>query len=108
MRMKKLLPFFLLLLGLPDGATAQTCTTTISTYPYYENFEGASAANWTAGGTNSSWALGTPAKTVINSAGGGTKSWTTNLTGRYTANEKSFVDRVVQRKRAILCGKSVL
>jgi hypothetical protein len=88
--MKKLLLlslFFLLVVG---GARSQTCTTTISTFPYLENFE-SGAGGWAAGGTASSWALGTPAKPVINSAASGTKAWVTGLTGSYSASENSAV-----------------
>jgi hypothetical protein len=67
-----------------------TVIPTISTLPYTEGFENGNGG-WVAGGTNSSWALGTPAKTVINSAGTGTKSWVTNLTGQYNASENSQV-----------------
>src|SRR5688572_10153221 len=90
--MKKLLTLSLLCLGLLNGATAQTCGTTVTTYPYLENFDGATAPGWTSGGPMSSWALGTPASTVINSAASGTKAWVTNLVGPYNNNEKSFVE----------------
>lgn len=53
-----------------------SCTSTISVFPYLENFE-ASAGNWTTGGSVSSWIWGTPAKTVISGAGQGSKSWIT-------------------------------
>lgn len=49
---------------------------TISTFPYSQNFE-SGKAGWTVTGTNSSWAFGTPAKSVINSAASGIKSWVT-------------------------------
>ncbi|MDP2188039.1 MAG: GEVED domain-containing protein [Sphingobacteriaceae bacterium] len=62
----------------------------ISTLPYLENFEGA-ATGWFAGGTNSTWALGTPAASIINAAASGTKAWATNLTGNYVVNENSFI-----------------
>src|SRR6186713_2769954 len=90
--MKKLLTLSLLCLGIFGGARAQTCSTTISTYPYVENFDGATAPGWTSGGTNSSWALGTPAKSVINSAASGTKSWVTGLSGQYNLSENSYVE----------------
>src|SRR6478735_7816897 len=90
--MKKLLSLSLLCLGLLGGARAQTCSTTISTYPYLQNFEGATAPGWFSGGTSSTWALGTPAKTVINSAASGTKAWVTGLTGNYSISEQSFVE----------------
>ncbi|NBG66861.1 hypothetical protein GQN54_12105, partial [Cryomorphaceae bacterium S-15] len=59
-------------------------------FPYLETFE-SGPGGWISGGTNSSWALGTPAGTVINSAAGGTNSWVTNLTGTYNATEASYV-----------------
>lgn len=62
----------------------------VSALPYLENFEGA-ATGWFAGGTNSTWALGTPAASIINAAASGTKAWATNLTGNYVANERSWI-----------------
>ncbi|MBK0401890.1 T9SS type A sorting domain-containing protein [Adhaeribacter sp. BT258] len=62
----------------------------VSSLPYTEGFENGNGG-WLAGGTNSTWALGTPAKTVINAAGAGTKSWVTSLTGTYNAYENSYV-----------------
>jgi gliding motility-associated-like protein len=52
------------------------CTTTISNFPYNENFE-TSNGNWIAGGTFSDWTWGTPSKPVINAAGAGLKCWIT-------------------------------
>src|SRR6478609_7915209 len=89
--MKKFLTIALLFLGILSGARAQTCGTTISTYPYLENFDGAAPTGWTSGGINPSWAVGTPAKAVINSAASGTKAWVTSLTGQYNASENSYV-----------------
>ena len=61
----------------------------INTYPYVEDFE-TGAVGWSAiGGT---WALGTPANTVINSASSGTNAWVTNLTGNYNNFENSQVE----------------
>lgn len=62
----------------------------ISTFPYEESFEGG-AAGWVASGTNSSWALGTPAGSTITGASDGANAWTTNLTGNYNVNENSNV-----------------
>jgi len=63
----------------------------VNTLPYSEDFETGNGG-WTAGGTNSSWELGTPAATVINSsAGGGVNSWVTNLTGNHNLQEYSYV-----------------
>ncbi|KAA9333614.1 T9SS type A sorting domain-containing protein [Adhaeribacter soli] len=89
--MKKILTFTLLYLLLVGGARSQQpCTSPISSFPYFENFE-TGAGGWMAGGTNSSWALGTPIKQVINTAASGTNSWVTNLSGPYRANEQSYV-----------------
>ncbi|MCB0803451.1 MAG: T9SS type A sorting domain-containing protein [Flavobacteriales bacterium] len=63
---------------------------TYNSFPYYEDFE-ASNGGWTTGGSASSWAYGTPAASVINSAASGTKAWATNLTGNYNASEASYV-----------------
>jgi len=52
------------------------CATTISNFPYNENFE-TSNGNWVTGGTFSDWTWGTPSKPVINSAGSGSKCWIT-------------------------------
>ena len=62
----------------------------ISTFPYLEDFEDGKGG-WHEQGTNSSWQLGTPAGSTINSAGSGSKSWVTNLTGDHNANDTSFV-----------------
>lgn len=54
----------------------------VTTFPYSENFEAAPA--WTVAGVNSDWAWGTPAHPILNSAGGGTKSWCVGgLTGSF-------------------------
>jgi len=65
-------------------------TPVISTYPYMQDFEG--TQYWHAGGVASSWQLGTPAASVINSAASGSNAWVTNLTGNYNSNENSFVE----------------
>ncbi|MEQ8360468.1 MAG: T9SS type A sorting domain-containing protein [Cytophagales bacterium] len=62
----------------------------ISSFPYYEDFESGNGG-WTSGGTNSSWALGTPATANISGASSGVNAWNTNLTGVYNANEEAFV-----------------
>lgn len=69
---------------LPLLLTAQ-CTTTISTFPYIEDFEAGPA--WTAGGTNSDWAWGEPAHPVISSAANGNRAWCVGgLTGSFYSN----------------------
>lgn len=62
------------------------------TLPYEESFE-SDNGSWTASGNLSSWAWGSPAKTVITGASHGTKAWTTGglSTGTYNANEHSFL-----------------
>ncbi|MGB6269930.1 MAG: hypothetical protein WBF67_13065, partial [Olleya sp.] len=63
----------------------------ITTYPYLEDFE-AGDGGWIADNTtNGTWALGTPAATVINSAASGANSWATNLVGNYNNGDSSFV-----------------
>ncbi len=62
----------------------------ISSFPYFEDFESGSGG-WQAGGTNSTWELGTPAGTTINTAASGINSWMTNLTGYYNNSENSWV-----------------
>jgi hypothetical protein len=71
-------------------ATTVVNIPSISTFPYIQNFD-SGPAGWLSGGTNSTWALGTPAKTVINSAASGTNSWITNLSGNYLDDDNSFV-----------------
>lgn len=80
-----------LCLALGPAAHGQ-CGPIISTFPYGEGFEAAPA--WTSGGTGNDWAWGTPAHIVINSAGGGAKSWCVGgLTGAfYTNNERSWLE----------------
>ena len=63
----------------------------VSSFPYMEGFEG-SNGNWFESGTNSSWDLGAPTGTVINSAGAGLNSWVTNLNGSYSELEYSYVE----------------
>tara|TARA_Y100000782_G_scaffold115531_1_gene159577 strand:+ start:1578 stop:4538 length:2961 start_codon:yes stop_codon:yes gene_type:complete len=59
--------------------------------PYYEGFESFDGA-WYSGGSNSSWAYGTPNKSDITGAGEGTKCWVNGgLTGSYNANENSYL-----------------
>jgi hypothetical protein len=62
----------------------------LSSFPYSESFE-TGAGGWTVDGGLSTFALGTPAGVIINSASNGTKAWVTNLTGNYLADEMGFV-----------------
>lgn|GEM_PF-420153 len=75
-----------------DDTTSMVVTVrpTIASYPYMEDF--ATGANgWAADGTNSTWELGTPAGTVINSAASDANSWMTGLATIYNNNEDSWV-----------------
>ena len=71
---------------------AAQCITPISVFPFSEGFE-TSDGNWTIGGSASSWAWGSPAKPVINTAGGGSKCWTTGSlnNGFYNSGESSWL-----------------
>jgi hypothetical protein len=74
-----------------DGANRLvTSYLLVNQFPYSQDFENG-PAGWTTGGANSSWALGAPTGTVINTAGGGVASWVTNLSGSYNANEASYI-----------------
>ncbi len=66
----------------------------VSTFPFFDNFDGTST-DWVAGGTNSSWAWGVPDASVINSAASPTNAWVTNLTGLHNSSEYSWVQSPV-------------
>ena len=68
------------------------CTTPVSVFPYTEGFE-ITNGGWTAGGTGSDRAWGTPSKPVITGAATGTKCWIIGgLTGSsYTNGEASWL-----------------
>ncbi|MGE0089791.1 MAG: T9SS type A sorting domain-containing protein [Bacteroidales bacterium] len=59
--------------------------------PYSQNFE-TNYGYYRTGGTNSSWAYGTPAGTIINSAASGTKAWVTSLSSNYNTEENSYLE----------------
>lgn len=63
----------------------------VTAYPYHQTFE--TVPSWTTGGTGSSWAWGSPNKSVITVAGQGLKCWVTGgLTGTaYTNGERSWI-----------------
>jgi hypothetical protein len=64
----------------------------ITSFPYHQNFE-AGQGGWFPVGANSTWAYGTPNKTVIQGASSGQKAWTTGgLTGDYVNNENSQLE----------------
>lgn len=64
---------------------------TVISYPDVEDFA-TGVSGWQAGGQNSSWAFGTPAKQVINGAASDSNAWVTGgLTGFHPNQERSFV-----------------
>jgi hypothetical protein len=64
----------------------------INQFPYLDEFESAENT-WTIDidSENSSWELGTPNGSVINSAFSGSNSWVTGLVNNYQNNEKSSI-----------------
>ncbi|MFK7922855.1 MAG: PKD domain-containing protein [Bacteroidia bacterium] len=80
-------------LNVPNDTLAANLTTipVISSYPYREDFENG-AGGWAAEGSNNSWALGTPAKTIINGAASGANAWVVGgLTANYGPGDQSEV-----------------
>lgn len=76
-----------------DTATGSTENVLlVSSYPHFENFENGTGG-WNTGGSNNSWAFGTPAKDVIQGAASGSNAWVTGGlgTGTYNTNENSYV-----------------
>jgi hypothetical protein len=68
----------------------------VSTFPYYANFEGQGATlGWSTGGTNNSWEWGIPTASIINAASSPTNVWATNLDGNHNGNESSWVQSPV-------------
>lgn len=62
----------------------------VNTFPYAESFETGNG-DWLVTGV-STWALGTPAGAIIDTASDGTQAWVTNLTGNYADNSLGFVN----------------
>lgn len=89
--MKRSALFIYLLFFAAPGLWAQ-CTTTITSFPYQENFE-VNDGGWVTGGTASDWAWGTPQKTVITGAASGNKCWITGGLNKpaYNDGENSYL-----------------
>ena len=87
--MKKIALIFMFLPGFLNFCRAQTCTGAINVFPYNEGFE-VNDGNWVMGGTASDWQWGTPAKPVINNAGGGTRCWLTGELAGSSYNNGQF------------------
>lgn len=68
-----------------------TSIPTISSIPYFEDFENGTGG-WTAGGTGSSWEFGDANGTFIDTANSGVNAWVTNLTGPYNVSEDSYLE----------------
>ena len=65
----------------------------ISSLPYFENFEAGQNGWRITNGSAGTWAFGTPAKSVINSAASGANCFVTGgLTGLYLDNDFSWVE----------------
>lgn len=69
------------------------CTATVNVFPYAEDFE-LGAANWTTGGLNNDWILGTPSKPIISAAASGSNCWISGglATSFYQYGERSWVE----------------
>ncbi len=82
----------LMLLCLVSVNAAGQCGAPVNAFPYNEDFE-ASDGGWMRGGAGVDWAWGSPAKSVINSAGGGINCWIVGgLTGNsYTDGQASYL-----------------
>jgi len=63
----------------------------VNTFPYTESFEVDNGSWFNFQGVNSSFELGTPANTNIDTASDGTQAWVTNLTGIHNDNEQSTI-----------------
>jgi hypothetical protein len=77
----------------PSNDTSSTSLVSlgsVSAFPYTESFE-SGAAGWGVDG-NTSWELGAPVGTLINSASDGTQAWVTNLAGDYGNAESGAVN----------------
>ena len=62
----------------------------ITSYPYFEDFEGGDGF-WYTDGIKPSWEYGQPVGQKISTAGSGTKAWVTNLDGNYNDYETSYL-----------------
>ena len=83
---------------LMDGDSTNDSTSTVinsfellSTLPYFQDFENGDGG-WITGGTLSSWELGLPTNTFIDTAFSGVNAWVTNLDSAYNNSELSFIE----------------
>jgi protocatechuate 3,4-dioxygenase beta subunit len=77
-----------------DVASKQiSATFTVSSFPYFDNFDGDSDSGWTTGslfGAPIEWIRSTPVKSQIDRAWSGTKCWITN-DSNYTENANTYI-----------------
>lgn len=80
--------------ALNDTATA-VYNSVVTSFPWHDGFEG-TATLWQSGGTNNSWAWGTPLRPsqglLTDTAANGNQVWATNLRGNYNNNERSYIE----------------
>lgn len=86
---------FLLLIFMVLGGLSMVqsqCLTSINRFPYREGFEN-DEGGWVAGGAGSSWAWGSPVKSIISGAGSGNNCWITGglTNGAYNSGEASWL-----------------
>lgn len=62
----------------------------VTSYPYLDDFEGGNVT-WVHGGMNDPWEVGTPAKSVINTANSGLNAWVTGLSAPYQNSTYAWV-----------------
>ncbi|GAA4282169.1 hypothetical protein [Gaetbulibacter aestuarii] len=67
------------------------CGYKIRTFPYVEDFESGDGGWNVVNVSNSSWELGTPSSTNLNTAASGNNAWVTNLSGNYNSNESGWI-----------------
>ena len=93
-RFMKLLRFFscayFLFIGL--SVARSQCVGAINQFPYREGFEN-DEGGWVPAGTGSSWAWGSPTKSIITRAGSGNNCWITGglTSGPYNNGEASWL-----------------
>ncbi len=63
----------------------------LSGLPYVEGFE-SGPNGWITGGVASTWELGDPQGTFIDTANSGINAWVTNLDGAYAVSELSYIE----------------
>lgn len=71
-----------------------TTSPLVSTFPYFQNFDGAGNTGWSSvivNGTINEWVVGTPAKVQLTAAYSAPKCWVTKLSGNYSDNQDAAV-----------------